>query len=171
MLLLVKRIYEVFAANAALFTDAGLQPVQTIDLYRGQTVEPDKFEFFPTPAVFIQKHIRWTKEGKRYCGKTMIDFHFVTDLSDGTANFFTNHEAALSATLQGAIIHGILDDLQSEKTSRLVRTEDKDVDTGVVQYTIYGYECTIWDDASNGNTVEIDGATVQVMGKQLVKHL
>ena len=171
MLLLVKKIYEVFEANAALFTAAGLHPVQTIDLYRGQTVEPDKFEYFATPAVFIQKHIRWTKQGKRYEGKVMIDFHFVTELHDETANFFTNHEAALSATLQGTIIHAILDDLHTEDTSRLVRTEDKDVDTGVVQYTIYGYESTIWEDASNGNTVEIDGATIEVQGKQLVTHL
>jgi hypothetical protein len=170
MQLLIKKIYEVFAANEALLTDVGLQPVRTVDLYRGQTVEPEKFEYFPTPAVFIQKYIRWSKEGKRYIGKTLLDFHFVSELHDQTANFFTDHEAAIAATNQAKIIHAILDDLQSEETSKLVREEDKDVDTGVVQYTIYSYSCQLYESASNTNTVEINGATIEVKGK-LVKQL
>ena len=61
---LLQKIYRTFEANNSLLTDAGLQPVGTIDLYRGQPLNPEGFEYYEIPALFIDYSIAWERQGR-----------------------------------------------------------------------------------------------------------
>lgn len=172
MNLLIQKIYDVFAANAAIFTAAGLQPLQTIDRYRRQPLEPEKFEFYQTPALFIDYRIRWERTGRKYDGHGTLDVHVVTDNPFDTGNIFTNKEVALKQVFWFKIARQLLDGLESDNTGKLYRMDERPVDTGVVVYHILTYGFNYYDhEVGDGNSMYINDAEVQIVGKQLVKKL
>lgn len=157
---LITKVYEVFAANQQLFIDAGLQPIRTVDKFRGQTTQPEKFEYYPIPAIFIFWRTKWEKEGKIYVGKTQLDFHVVNDEPSDTASIFTNYEEALKETFFYKSVQKVLDNLEAEGISKLVRSDDLTVDTGVVCYNILSYTTTIYE--SDSNTILVDDIEVEI---------
>jgi hypothetical protein len=173
MQLLIKKIYEVFAANADIFTDAGLESVKTIDLHRGQPESPEKFEYFPTPALFLSFNIVWEKSGKIYVGKAVLDTHVVIDNpNEGTANLFTNHEEALKQVLYYRIVRKFLDNLESEESNKMVRAGERPVDTGVIVYNVISHSFNLYEtDKLGDDQLLIDDATVQIIGKTLAKKI
>ncbi|TAG31895.1 MAG: hypothetical protein EAZ35_02265 [Sphingobacteriia bacterium] len=173
MELLIKKIYEVFQANQAVFLQAGLEPVQTIDLFRDQPLNPEAFEYFATPALFLGFAINWERNGHNYTGKAVLDVHVVIDSPfDGVANNFTNHEEALKKVFYYKIVKAVLDNLESAETNKLIRASERPVDTGVIVYNIISYECNIYDAQRIGsNNIMVGDAIVAITGKQLVKEL
>ncbi len=169
---LIERIYEVMQANNQLFVTAGLQPIETLDLYRGQPLNPEAFEFFETPAIFIGWEIRWKREGKTKIGTGSLDVHIVLDSPFQTGNIFTGYENALKQIFGYELIDAILDGLESETTSKLELNNQRPVDTGVIAYQIFTYQFTTYKKAGVVNTVQVgQDAAVEIVGKQLVKKL
>lgn len=172
MNLLLQKIYEVFDANKNIFTAAGLQTLQTIDRYRRQPIEPEKFEFYQTPALFIDYRIAWERTGKKYDGRGILDVHVVTDNPFNTGNIFTNKEEALKQIFWFKIARKLLDNLESENTGKLYRIDERPVDTGVIVYHVLSYGFNYYDhEVGEGNTICIDDAEISIVGKQLVKNL
>lgn len=171
MINLFLKIYQAFEDKKQMFLDAGLEPVLHLDKYRGQPLNPAQFEYYDIPAIFIDWRIVWSKSGKSYDGKLSLDFHVVTDATWDTSNVSTNHEAGLKTIVHHALIRSVLDDLQSENTSRLVRVDENPVDTGVVNYELLRYECNYSDPMLTGDEyIEVLIEALKISG-QLVKRL
>lgn len=162
---LIKRVYELFDDNNQQLIDAGLQPIRTIDRYRGQTLSPEQFEYYPIPALFIGWRIKWSRQGKKYVGNANLDFHLVTEEPWGTDNKSTNHDEALKSAFLHKAVQKILDDVESEDTGKLERGEDVPVDTGVICYTILGYNCTVYDEVGTDTFQLSEELTLNITGK------
>lgn len=170
--LLMQKIYEVFEANNGIFATAGLEPVRTMDIFRNQPLEPGKFEYFETPALFFDYRIAWERVGKKYDGKGTLEVHVVTDNPFETGSVFTNRQEALKKVFYYKIARKLLDDIESANTGKLYRIDESPIDTGVIVYhkLIYGFN--YYDsDAFNGDKIDINDAIVEIVGKQLVKKL
>lgn len=145
MINLFLKIYQAFEAKKQVFLDAGLKPVLHIDKYRGQPLNPAQFEYYDIPAIFIDWRVTWSKAGEHYNGALTLEFHVVTDATWDTSNVSTNVEAGLKTILHHGLIRSVLDGLESENTSKLIRIDENPVDTGVVNYELMRYECTYYD--------------------------
>ncbi len=166
-----KGIYQLFKDNEQNFTDAGLQPVRTVDRYRGQTTDPEKFEYYPTPAVFINLKTTWKRQGQHYVGNVSADFHLITDEPFHTAMLFTGHEQALQQAFFYKSIQVLLDDFETENTTKLTRVDDTDIDTGVVCYNILSYTCEVYEAVGQeSDTVDMAGLTIVLNKKGLQKQ-
>lgn len=64
----MQQLYQNFIAqikaDSGRFTDLGLEPISTIDLYDGQPEAPDAFEF-TLPAIFVDYEIDWERGAAR----------------------------------------------------------------------------------------------------------
>lgn len=170
MINLFLKIYEKFEEKKSLFLDAGLKPVLHIDKYRGQPLNPAQFEYYEIPAIFIDWRIQWSKTGKAYDGRLSLDFHVVTDATWDTSNVSTNHAEGLRTIVHHALIRSVLDDLQSENTSRLQRVDENPVDTGVVNYELLRYECNYSDPMLVGEDyAEVLIEALRIMGNLVRK--
>jgi hypothetical protein len=145
MIELFTKIYETFAEKAQTFTTLGLKPIEFIDRYRGQPLNPEQFEYYPLPAVFIDWKIKWEKAGQVYNGNVELDFHLVVDPTWDTSNVSTNYLEGLKFILYETAVRSVLDNLSCEVTSKLKRIDENPVDTGVVNYHVMRYECTYFD--------------------------
>lgn len=172
--LLLQKIYEVVEANNdSIFRHLALEPVRTMDLYRGQPLNPEKFEYFETPALFFDYAITsWEKKGNSYAGNGSIDVHVVVDSPfDGTSNIFTNKAESLRRVFYYKIVRRLLDNLESENTSKLIRRDERPVDTGVIVYHVLPYTFSYYDpEQINSNTITIGNETLEIVGK-LVKKI
>ena len=167
---LIKKVYDTFSANQAIFIEKGFTPVSTIDRWRGQTIHPNDFEMYPLPAMFIEYKITWKKTGKQYEGKVHLGFHVITNEPWGGSSISSNVDEALKDVFYYKACQALLDDLASDCNGKLYRTGEHPVDTGVICYQVLDYEGNYYDVANTFNLVPVPDATVQVAG-QLVKHL
>lgn len=150
MITLFLKIYEAFEASKELFIEAGLPPIKFIDKYRGQPLNPAQFEFYELPAIFIDYKVKWEKVGRAYDGTVGLEFHIVTDATWDTSNISTNNVEGLKNSVNHALIRSVLDDLESENTTKLQRSEEYPVDSGVVVYNKMEYKCVYSDPMLTG---------------------
>jgi hypothetical protein len=142
---LILKIYQVFEDNKAYFEALGLQPVKHVDVFRGQPLNPEQFEYYEIPALFIGRKITWTKNGRSYIGNPVLEFHMVTDETWDTSNISTSHVEGLKQTMYYELVQYLLDDLESKTTGKLIRIDNEPVDTGVVTYELLRYQCSYQD--------------------------
>lgn len=116
------------------FIDAGVHPVATIEKFRGQPQNPEAFEYYELPAIFVQRSVVWTREGKVYNGQVQWTFHVETDPST-TA---TGYEDFLDK------VREVLDNFRTAFSSTMIRTADHELDAAVVSYDTLGYESTYY---------------------------
>lgn len=167
------KIYEIVnsSSNQSIFLQLGLEPIRTADVQRGQITMPERFELYPTPALFVGTRTKWSLEGKRYKGDITVEVQVVTDQPHETASFYTNNDEAILKLSYYKLVQQLLDGLQTPTTSPFIRVDDGDIDTGVVACHILTYQCTTYEPFNNNSTIEIDGVQVAIEGKQLVKSL
>jgi hypothetical protein len=167
---IIKAVYELFEQKNSELTNAGLQPVRTIDRYRGQTLNPEQFELYGIPAIFIQWGVKWNMVGKTYTGEVSLAFHVVTDEPWETANIYVGSDDALKKAFFHTAVQRILDDLQGPGFNKIQRSEDAAVDTGVICYTILGYTTTIYDNVGIEGTL-LDDIAINLQKGNLKKKL
>lgn len=168
--LLLTALAELVNNNNDAIAELGYQPIRTIDRFRGQTTNPQQFEYYPTPAIFMAHRTTWRKEGKRYVGSTTIDFHLLHDEPMNTAQYFTNKDEALKQAGYYKIVQRLLDELTTTATTKLVRSADTTIDTGVACYKVLTYTCETYDIITD-NILIGDNLEVEIVNKQLVKKL
>lgn len=144
------KIYQVFDENQSLFTEAGLEPIRHIDKYRGQTQNPEQFELYDIPAMFIDYRISWQRDGRVYNGILELDFHIVTDATWPTSNLSTNKNEGLKAIQYIQLARELLDNLSSENTGKMLRLSEQPMDADVVSYHVLRYTCNYYDTTITG---------------------
>ena len=142
----LKDLYTAFATAAPLFTAAGLPPVALLDRYRNQPLEPEQFEYFPVPAIFIGRATQWQRSGNCWNGDLMLDFHLVYDATGETDSLSTNLNDALRYYEWERLVRRVLDGVKLEPLGGLERYADRDVDTGITTYTVLSYRAIYYDD-------------------------
>lgn len=146
----IKAINAAFTANEQTFIDAGHTPVATIDKFRNQPLNPEQFDFFPLPAIFINRSIQWKREGKFYTGLMQVEFHVVQDATWPTENFASNLDEGLKQYTFLSLVRSVLDDFESENTSKMQRLNETTVDADVSIYDMMIYTCNYYEPVPNG---------------------
>jgi hypothetical protein len=167
------KVYEVFnnAANQQTLINMGFEPIKTIDKFRGQTTNPEAFEVYELPALFISCRTKWKQEGKRQIGDVAIDFHLVQDLPMEAGSIYTSYQEGLKQLHYFKAVQQFLDGLQTTETTKLQRLEDSDIDTGVVCYTLLSYTCQTYEAIGTTNSILVDDVEVEIIGKGLVNKI
>lgn len=168
--LLLTALAELVNNNNDTIAELGYQPIRTIDRFRGQTTNPQQFEYYPTPAIFMAHRTTWRREGKRYVGSTTIDFHLLHDEPMNTAQYFTNKDEALKQAGFYKIVQRLLDELTTTATTKLQRSADTTIDTGVACYKVLTYTCETYDIITDSILIG-DNLEIEIVNKQLVKKL
>lgn len=143
-------LYQAFADAESKFTTAGVPPVAFIDRYRGQPLNPEQYEYYPLPAIFIQRRAKWEKKGNFYDAQWELNFHIVTEPTWDTSNIATNKEEGLKYFTFLDCVREVLDNFKTETTGSMTRTEDEVIDSGVTVYEALGYECPYYSMAKVG---------------------
>lgn len=162
-------LYEAFENAAPAFNVAGVKPVKFLDRYRGQPLNPEQFEYYDLPAIFIDRSVVWSREGQVYNGTLQLRFHCVTDPTWDTSNIATNKEAALEYFNWLDKVREVLDNFRACYCSSLFRTTDEAIDTGVVLYEVLGYQCEYYGSTKINPTYESAyPESVKITGRNLL---
>ncbi|MGY0034431.1 hypothetical protein [Pedobacter sp. NJ-S-72] len=153
-----------------MFIALNLEPIKHIDRYRGQPLNPEQFEYYDLPAIFIARSIPWEKVGRSYKGNVMLEFHLVTDATWETSNIATSAAEGLKHVMFHKLVQYVLDDIESENTGKLQRVDNQPVDTGVVNYEVLRYQCMYEDPMITGiEYVEAMIEKLKINGKLITK--
>ena len=131
-------LYQLLESKSSKFTDAGLMPISFIDIYRSQPVEPELYEYFPLPALFVD----YSMQGKGINQPRIITMtiHVLTDELPDASNISEQKTAGLNRFLYLLFIQQILEGSKLGKTSALKFISEGVVDIPVANYHTQSYE-------------------------------
>lgn len=89
MIHLFEEILRTFDTNKAIFERNNLPAFKTIDLYQGQPLDPQAFEF-TLPALFVDYAIDYENE------KITVEAHILNDYMEETANISAQRNNGLN---------------------------------------------------------------------------
>ncbi len=168
---LILELYQAFEDARPDFIAAGVTPIATIDRWRGQTLTPEQFEYYPLPALFIGRATAWELQGQCYNGTTALSFHLETETTGEMASIATGREAALKYYELVNQVRRVLDTFRSERISALRRSTDTEVDTGVTIYEILGYTGIYYETEPEEGTATAEPEDLDEVDAQLVRVL
>lgn len=166
----IKTLNKHFADNNAFFQTAGLPAVACIDKFRNQPLNPEAFEYFPLPAIFVNRSIVWFKNGKYWDGQMTCEFHVVQDATWPTESFNNNIDEGLKQYSFLAVVRKLLDDFESENTSKLQRVSETPVDADVSIYDVLTYSCTYYEAEPTGKKLTDTAGEEVTIEKNLYQH-
>lgn len=137
------KIIETLENGKDKFLLRGLAPIETIDLYNGQTEHPEDFEF-TCPALFIDYRIDWERGGaviKK--GVVSLDMHVVTHPGPGTESFSSALPDALKILDYYEIITALLEKVETENVSSLALISEEPMQTDYFCYHILRFSTVI----------------------------
>jgi len=131
-------LYLQFEANSPEFNEKGLNPISFLDVYRSQPLEPELYEFFPVPAIFID----YTMQGKGIKQPRLITMtlHIITDEMPDASNISEQKSEGLKRFLYLLLIQQMLEGSKLGKTTALKFLSENIVDVPVVNYHTQTYE-------------------------------
>ena len=142
-------IYLLFEANSSKFTDQGLSPISFLDVYRSQPLEPELYEYFPVPAVFIDYSMQG--KGRNQPRIISITLHVITDEMPDASNISEQKGEGLKRFLYLLLIQQILEGSKLGKTTALKFVTENIVDVPVVNYHTQTYEFEAFPDDMIGD--------------------
>lgn len=143
MLNLYLNIIKALNDNAAKFTEVGLEPIRTVDLYNGQPDNPSAFEFV-TPAVFVDYGIEWERGGSGVKqGMVSVDAHIITDPVPGTESWSSRSADGVRRLMYYALIGQILESVRSDEVGKLHATAEAPAATDFLDYHIITFDAQI----------------------------
>lgn len=148
-------LYQLFESYSSVLTEAGLQPIQYIDVYRSQPLEPELYEYFPLPAIFVDYTMLGT--GIRQKRKITMTIHIITDELPDVSNLSEQKTEGLNRFLYLLLIQDIIEGRSLGKTSVLKFLTEGVVDIPVANYHTQSYEFDAHLHDMIGNIEEIKG--------------
>ncbi len=156
MLVQLKSLYELIEANKQKFIDAGLEGDFFIDVYRSQPLEPELYEYFSLPAIFVDYNM--TGNGKKQPRTVDLVLHVVTDYMPDISNISENKNEGFKRFLYNLILQEILEDTSLTHTSRLKFINESPIDEPVINYHTQSYTYDVYlKDMIGENPSEILG--------------
>ena len=137
MLVQLLSLYETIAATEQKFIDAGLAGKFFIDVYRSQPFEPELYEYFSLPAIFVDYTI--TGNGKKKPRTVDITLHVVTDEMPDASNISAQKTDGLKRFLYNIMLQDILEGTALSATSPLEFVNEMPIDEPVINYHTQSY--------------------------------
>lgn len=133
---LYQAIVDKFESKKALFSDALLEPIQTIDFYMGQPATPNAFEF-SLPAIFIDYAIDWENN------TITVEAHCLSEFMEDTENFSTKREQGLEYMRRLAITRSVLTNTSTQFITGLKPTTERPATTEYFHYHVLSFRAAI----------------------------
>lgn len=110
-----------------------------IDLYGGQDVEPESFELYPEPAIFVS----WSIDHRQKPSSATITFRLCFEQYRDTSNLGRNTQEALKFLDYKEITDDILQKFESADTGKLTpATEELNVEPILTDQFVLVYNCS-----------------------------
>lgn len=138
MLVQLLKLYELIAANEDKFTAAGLSSKFFIDVYRSQPLEPEQYEYFSLPAIFVDYSM--LGQGKNKPRKITLTLHIVTDEMPDASNISPQNREGLNRFLYNLLLQQILEGAKLGATTPLAFIDEHPIDESVTNYHAQTYE-------------------------------
>lgn len=138
------KIIETIENNRGRFTDANLAPVETIDLWDGQTDEPNGFEF-TCPALFIDYKIDWERGGSGIKKGVMnLDVHVLTHPGAGTESFNPRLPESLKKLEYYELVAELLETVSTDNVSNLAMIAEEPAITDYFCYHMLRFNAPVY---------------------------
>jgi hypothetical protein len=131
-------LYNKIAESEQLFTDKGLNGKFYMDVYRGQVEEPEDFEYYPLPAIFVD----YSKQGqgKKQPRLITLNLHIVTDAMPSVSNVSEELTKGTDRFIYHLLIQKILEGERLGNTTPLVFLSEIPVTAAVVNYHMQNWQ-------------------------------
>lgn len=131
-------LYTLIEAQKSKFTEYNLENNFFIDVYRSQPLEPELYEYFSLPAIFVD----YTMKGQGINKPRLItlNLHIVTDEMPDASNISEQKEAGLNRFTYLLLLQEILEGSKLGNTTPLRFVSEDIVDAPVVNYHTQTYE-------------------------------
>lgn len=138
MLAQLLEFYKLLNENEDKFNNRGITPIAFMDIYRSQPLEPELYEYFPLPAIFID----YTMQGQGVKSPRLVTMtiHVVTDEMPDASNIATQRLDGIKRFLYNLTLQEILENSMLGNTSRLKFLTETLLDAPVVNYHMQTYE-------------------------------
>lgn len=123
-------LYAVIESEKQKFEDHGLNADFFMDKYRGQPEDPQQYEFFSFPAIFID--YTNTGQGKDKPRLIQITLHLLTDEENDMSNISPYKENGMNSFLYCSILQEILEGRKLVGNSALRFVSEVPIDNSVV---------------------------------------
>lgn len=166
MVQLFPKIQEAFEAKKALFTDNKLPENWFVDMYMGQPINPEEFEF-SLPAVFIDYSIDWAMN------IITIDAHVISEFEEESGSIFSKKDEGINYMRMLAICRNILTGIKTDFITKLKPLGEKPATTEYYHYHILTFSGNIQDyvnlDLIPAKLVDTTGVKVVVDNHEIKK--
>lgn len=165
------KMYKLFEEKKEKFDKYDLSNNFFIDIYRGQPLEPELYEYFSLPAIFVDHDLQGQGKGKPRL--VTMTLHIVTDEMPDASNISLQQDTGLKRFLYHYIIQELLEGYRLGNTSALKFITENTVDVPVVNYhnQVYQFEAYIEDLAGTPEEIEFGMIELLRLKGRLVNHL
>jgi hypothetical protein len=132
------KLYERFAANDEKFTEIGLEGSFFIDVYRSQPLEPELYEYFSLPALFVDYKMQG--QGKNQPRLITMTLHILTDDMPDASNISEQQQEGFKRFLYNMTVQELLEGCKLGNSKELKFISEDIVDVPVINYHTQVYE-------------------------------
>jgi len=131
-------LYTLLEDNSSKFTTKDLAPISFIDVYRSQPLQPELYEYFELPAIFVDYTI--TGNGKNQPRSITMTLHILVDDMPDTSNISEQKNEGFNRFLYLLLIQEILEGSKLGKTTQLKFLNESSIDLPVANYHTQSYQ-------------------------------
>ena len=164
MIVALLNLYKKLEENRGLFEHYNLSSDWFIDVYRSQPLEPELYEYFPLPAMFVDYQL--TGQGKNKPRLVTMTLHTVTDEMPDASNISMQRDTGLKRFLYHGIVQKILEGNPLGPTTPLKFVAENIIDAPVVNYHTQIYEFESRIDDLIGTPEEIEYGMIELINLQ-----
>jgi len=135
-------LYEKLEQNKVKFESAGLNGDFFIDVYRSQPFQPELYEYFSLPAIFVDYSM--AGQGANNPRLITLTLHIIVDELPDASNISEQKEYGLKRFSYCLLLQSILEGCILDKTSRLKFISENPIDEPVVNYHSQTYEFEVY---------------------------
>jgi hypothetical protein len=135
-------LYNVMEQNKSKFENTGLNGDFFMDVYRSQPHEPELYEYFPLPALFVDYSM--TGQGKNQPRLITMTVHIVVDEMPDASNISEQKEAGLQRFTYCLLLQSILEGCRLDKSTPLRFVSENTIDEPVINYHSQTYEFEVY---------------------------
>lgn len=148
-------LYHHFESNSIKFTEKGILPISFLDVYRSQPLDPELYEYFSLPAIFVD----YTMQGKGINQPRIITItiHVVTDDMPDTSNISEQKSAGINRFMYNLLIQQILEGCKLGHTTALKFITEESIDIPVANYHTQSYEFEAFPADMMGDIAQVLG--------------
>lgn len=162
-------LYEKIEENKEKFEDAELNGNFFIDVYRSQPLQPELYEYFSLPAIFVDYQM--TGQGKNKQRLITMTIHIITDELPDASNISEQKETGLQRFNYCLLLQSILEGCTLGETTQLKFISENTIDEPVVNYhsQTYEFEAYLQDMLSDSKRIFGEFERLNIYGSLILK--